>query len=429
MSIRGIGDQHATRRLQWLFGTTVVAPSVLLGLLAMGAFGHQRWTAGELAVREVEVQLPALSALLDHHVDDLRAMVPEGCAPPDCALPAGLMFRDGAPAADVEALGAWIAPYVAGHRDQPVGVRIAPAGDLLSGAGSAGDGGPPLHGLLHGATLSVHVPDGWKGAAQYPLMVVSVVLLGLIVIVGSLLGLGAAAREIRMSQRQTDLIGRVSHELRTPLTSIRMFVDTLRDGRLGPARAAECLDVLAQESERLSRRIDELLLWARMESGARVYHPSPVPPREIATEAVAAFRSHLLLDDEQATALQVDVPEDLPPLLVDRDAVVEAVLNLLTNAWRHTPSPRRIQLAARVDGRRVGLAVSDAGPGIPFRERRRIFEKFYRPADREDGASPTHGSGLGLAIVRAIARAQNGRVELDSELGRGSTFTLWLPVA
>jgi signal transduction histidine kinase len=393
MSIRGVGDEAATRRLMWLFATTIVAPTVLLGLMAIGAFGHQRWSAGDLAVHEVEVQLPVLAELLQTHVSTL---------PP-------------AEAVDVPTLQAWIADRVGGTNINPVSVEIA--------------GGPPgvaLTGPLQGQYLTTRLPHGWKGADQRTLSLVAVGGLLLLAMAGGYAGLSAASREIRMSQRQTELVGRVSHELRTPLTAIRMFVDTLREGRVPPDRAAECLDLLGQETERLSRRIDELLHWASMEAGARRYVREPVPVAEITAEAVVAFRSHVLMDDTSALDLTVELAADLPDLVGDRDAIVEALLNLLANAWRHTKAPRRIVLAARAEGRRIGLSVADSGPGIPLRDRRRIFEKFYLD-DKEPPS--THGAGLGLAIVRSIVRAHGGHVDLQSAAGQGSTFTLWFPSA
>ena len=128
----------------------------------------------------------------------------------------------------------------------------------------------------------------------------------------------------------------------------------------------------------------------------------------------------------------MDVPPDLPDLQVDRDAIVEALLNLLQNAVKHSPAPRRIARPRPASGRSIGLAVEDNGPGIAKRDRKRIFEKFYQVDTRL--SSPTQGkvdrgSGLGLSIVRAVARAHGGRVEVESEVGHGSRFTLWLPAA
>jgi two-component system phosphate regulon sensor histidine kinase PhoR len=258
-----------------------------------------------------------------------------------------------------------------------------------------------------------------------------VLLLGL-VLVGTVVTLGSAAREIRLSRLQTDFVSSVSHELRTPLTSIRLFVETLQSQRLqDPRKVQECLDLLAHETDRLSRMIERVLDLARMEAGRRVYEFEPVPPVELAGDALRALRSHRLLADDPDSVV-VDVPADLPDVRVDRDAIVEALLNLLQNAVKYTPNPRTILLQGVAEGAFVGLAVRDNGPGIPKRDRKRVFEKFYQVDTRLSSPAQgtvDRGSGLGLSIVRAVARAHGGRVQLDTELGRGSTFTLWLPRA
>ena len=267
-----------------------------------------------------------------------------------------------------------------------------------------------------------------RNAWLYPVSLV--VLLGLVV-VGVFVTLGSATREIRLSRLQTDFVSSVSHELRTPLTSIRMFVETLQSGRLDddPGKVEECLSLLSLETERLSRMIERVLDWARMEAGRRIYDLEPVSVDELADDALTALRTQHLLQDAEQVA--VDLP-DLPAVQVDRDAIVEALLNLLQNAVKYTPEPRDIRLSARRKGSWVGLEVADNGPGIAPRDQRRIFEKFYQAdallsSPTQKGAD--RGSGLGLSIVRAVARAHGGRVELASEIGRGSRFTLWLPVA
>ncbi|MEQ1571403.1 MAG: HAMP domain-containing sensor histidine kinase [Myxococcota bacterium] len=257
----------------------------------------------------------------------------------------------------------------------------------------------------------------------------SLVLLVGLVLVGTVFTLGSAAREFRLSQLQTDFVSSVSHELRTPLTAIALFVETLQSGRLrDPAKVQECLDLLAKETDRLSRTIERVLDWARMEAGRRSYDFTPVPVRLLADDAVRALRSQRLLADE-LDPIEVDVPATLPDVRADRDAIVEALLNLLQNAVKYTPSPRRIRLSVARQGKWVAFTVEDNGPGIAKRHRKRVFEKFYQADARL--SAPTQGrfdrgSGLGLSIVRAVARAHGGKVVLDTELGRGSRFSLLL---
>jgi signal transduction histidine kinase len=252
-----------------------------------------------------------------------------------------------------------------------------------------------------------------------------VLLVGAVITGVSLTG-RALFREMRLSQLQTDFVSNVSHELRTPLTSIRMFIETLQSGRVrDPVRMQECLDVVSQESERLSRMIERILGWARMEAGRRIYSFEPVPPDLIVRRALDAFRTQQLQDSDAQVVVEVD--PNLRPVRADLEAVTEALLNLLNNAWKYTGTDKRISIRALPDRAGIGIEVSDNGPGIPKGERKRVFEKFYR-ADMLL-TRRTQGSGLGLAIVRAIAQAHQGRVELESEEGRGSRFTLWLRYA
>jgi two-component system, OmpR family, phosphate regulon sensor histidine kinase PhoR len=252
-----------------------------------------------------------------------------------------------------------------------------------------------------------------------------VLLVGAVITGVSLTG-RALFREMRLSQLQTDFVSNVSHELRTPLTSIRMFIETLQSGRVrDPVRMQECLDVVSQESERLSRMIERILGWARMEAGRRIYSFEPIPPELIVQRALDAFRMQQLQDSE--AQVEVFVDPNLRPVRADLEAVTEALLNLLNNAWKYTGTEKKITIKVLPDRAGIGIEVSDNGPGIPKGERKRVFEKFYR-ADMLL-TRRTQGSGLGLAIVRAIAQAHQGRVELESEEGRGSRFTLWLRYA
>jgi two-component system phosphate regulon sensor histidine kinase PhoR len=249
-----------------------------------------------------------------------------------------------------------------------------------------------------------------------------VTLVGLLA-TGTVLALVFVRREAVLSKLQSDFVSKVSHELRTPLTSIRMFVETLQLKRVSsPQEVDACLDVLNRETARLTGRIERLLDWGRMEAGKRVYESGPERVEEIVAQAIEAFDANHVGRRE---GVQLDLAPDLPILHVDRGAIVDALVNLLTNAYKYSPERGGIGLSARASERYVRIAVSDKGIGIARREHRRIFDKFYR--SNELLSSDVEGSGLGLAIVRHVIQAHGGRVELDSELGKGSTFTLVLP--
>jgi two-component system, OmpR family, phosphate regulon sensor histidine kinase PhoR len=251
-----------------------------------------------------------------------------------------------------------------------------------------------------------------------------VTLVGLLA-TGTVLALVFIRREAAVSKLQSDFVSKVSHELRTPLTSIRMFVETLQMKRVSsPEEVDACLDVLNRETARLSARIERLLDWGRMEAGKRTYEARPEHVDELVKSAIEAFdASHVGRSEHVA----VEVAPDLPLVDVDREAMIDALVNLLTNAYKYSRERGNIRLTARQDEDTVRIAVIDRGIGIARREHRRIFDKFYRA--NELLSTEVEGSGLGLAIVRHVMTAHHGRVELESELGKGSTFTLVIPCA
>jgi two-component system, OmpR family, phosphate regulon sensor histidine kinase PhoR len=230
-------------------------------------------------------------------------------------------------------------------------------------------------------------------------------------------------KERNVSELQADFVSKVSHELRTPLTSIRMFTETLKLRRGDKATEDRCIEALDREGARLQALIDRLLDWGRMESGMRTFELSEHAVEELVEEAVAAFEPTRARRDVE---LSIDVAPGLPPVVCDRPAIVDALVNLLSNAYKYGGSPREIRISAATDETRMRIQVHDNGPGIERREHKRIFLKFYRIDDKLKRKQ--EGSGLGLAIVQYVLRAHSGKVEVDSAPGRGSTFSLVLPL-
>jgi two-component system phosphate regulon sensor histidine kinase PhoR len=241
------------------------------------------------------------------------------------------------------------------------------------------------------------------------------------VVTGSVLVWVFVRREANLSQLQSDFVSKVSHELRTPLTSIRMFTETLRLRRGDPELENRCIDALGKESVRLQTLIDRLLEWGRMESGRRVFVKRETDPAKVVEAAVQSFEP---VRERRGVELAVNIEPNLPMVLADHDALVDAVVNLLSNAYKYGGEPRHIAVSATSNGGRVRISVKDNGGGIAHAEHKRIFQKFYRVDDRL--SRQKEGSGLGLSIVDHIVKAHGGRVELESELGRGSTFSLIL---
>ena len=230
-------------------------------------------------------------------------------------------------------------------------------------------------------------------------------------------------REANLSRLQSDFVSKVSHELRTPLTSIRLFADTLALRRGDPVAEDKCIAGLSRESTRLQELIDRLLDWGRMESGGREFVLRETDLRSIVQTALEAF-------EPVCQRRHVELDATLPPesLLVraDRGAMSDALLNLLTNAYKYGGDPPRIELFVEQGPKEVKITVHDNGFGIPATEHKRIFQKFYRVDDRLSRVR--EGSGLGLAIVKHVMRAHAGRVELVSGIGKGSAFSLVLPL-
>jgi two-component system phosphate regulon sensor histidine kinase PhoR len=244
-------------------------------------------------------------------------------------------------------------------------------------------------------------------------------------IIGTIGTLVVLYREAYVSRLQTDFVNKVSHDLRTPLTSIRMFVETLQLDRIAdPAQRKEALDIISAETQRLSQLITRLLDWARMESGKRSFDLSPQPLGPVVDDALRAVEPQRV---QTGADLRRDVPDDLPWVLADRDALCDALVDLLQNAFKYTGPDKRISVSARAAGNAVEVVVEDNGPGIPGSDQKRIFDKFYRGKDPLERS--IEGSGLGLSMVKHVVQAHGGKVGVRSELGKGAAFTVLLPMA
>ena len=253
-----------------------------------------------------------------------------------------------------------------------------------------------------------------------------------VLVLGLFATVRGAARERELARLKSDFVSTVSHELKTPLTSIRMFAEMLQQGVAGEDRVRERRyhEIIVKESERLGLLIANLLDYAQIERGTRRYDRRREPAAAIAREAVATFaRLREGEGQEVAMAPPTAGPDaEQAAILVDREVTVQALLNLLSNAAKYGGGGAAVEVG--VDRRpddRVAMWVRDRGPGIPPAEQERIFREFYRaPAAYKAGVE---GTGLGLALVKRHVEAQGGAIELDSEPGRGATFTLLFPLA
>ena len=246
----------------------------------------------------------------------------------------------------------------------------------------------------------------------------------------------------RVEKTRRDFIANVSHELRTPLTSIQGYAETLLDSTSeNTAPTREFLEIIRKNSSRMSRLTEDLLTLARVESGETRFDSEPVPPAELLHDAEESFReiarSHgteLQIQNSPAHHLQsanfpgpIPLPENLPAVLADREAIHQVFSNLIDNALKYGASGGRIVLGARAVPHAVEFFVQDFGGGIASEHLPRLFERFYRvdkARSRESG-----GTGLGLAIAKHIMLAHGGSIRAESELAHGSTFLFTLPTA
>jgi signal transduction histidine kinase len=250
------------------------------------------------------------------------------------------------------------------------------------------------------------------------------VLLLLVIVAGLVATYRLVRRETEMARLKADFVANVSHDLKTPLSLIRMFGETLEMGRVrDDAARQEYYRVITRESERLSRLIDNVLDFSRIEGGHRRYERVPTPVEPLVRETLEAFGYPLA---QQGFRVEVQVAPDLPEVPMDADAVGQALANLVDNAIKYSAERKALRVEATLRDGELALTVADEGIGIPREAQQRIFEKFYRVGRSE--TQGRRGSGVGLALVRHVAEAHGGRVTVESQPGAGSRFTLWLPV-
>jgi signal transduction histidine kinase len=276
-------------------------------------------------------------------------------------------------------------------------------------------------------TLLVSTEDVHASLAQAEakrrLLLAGLVLLVGVVGAGSYFVARAAARELAVARLQSDFVAAVSHEFRTPLTSLSQINEILSDRRVDdPHRVSAYYQNQARAIDRLKRLVESLLDFGRMESGTRPYRMETLEAGELVRSVATEFAG-----ETAANRHQIELQLDAAPVSIraDREALSLALWNLLDNAVKYSPGCRTVWLdLARRNGR-VAISVRDAGLGIPSTEQKAIFRKFVRGTEAK--ANGIKGTGVGLAMVEHLVRAHGGHVRLQSEPGKGSTFTLELP--
>ncbi len=248
-------------------------------------------------------------------------------------------------------------------------------------------------------------------------------LASLVTAVGIGLTAISAVRQIRLSAMKSDFVASVSHDLRTPLTKIQLYADSLASAR---SKSQEKFDaycrVISLQAKRLTQLIQELLDFSRIEAGVREYEMNELDLRDVLQDTLDMFDQEIGQDDRTTEIVLPDVPV---PVLGSAEGLQQLFGNLISNALKYSPGEQYLRVALATGNGHATVKVTDRGIGVPRREHRQIFKKFYRSAS---AASTATGSGIGLAIVDHVARAHGGTVTVASDSGCGTTFTVTLPV-
>ncbi len=233
----------------------------------------------------------------------------------------------------------------------------------------------------------------------------------------------AVGKQIRINKLKNDFIATVSHELKTPLASMRVLVDTLLEGSYrDQQQVTDYLQLVSKENERLTGLIDNFLTFSRMERNKQAFVMAETSPAAIARDAAEAVKTKF---SKGQCKFEVNIREDLPDVLADRDAMVTVLVNLLDNAYKYSYDNKQIELKVSPYNGLVCFTVSDKGVGMSRRSARKIFDRFYQ-ADRSLSRG-AEGCGLGLSIAKFIVDAHKGTISIESKPGVGSTFTVRLP--
>jgi signal transduction histidine kinase len=339
---------------------------------------------------------------------------------------------------------AWLVgavPSLGGQGPGVVGVRYEALASLATAAASSGDIvgelslisetsptavplGPAFPGLAADFAVGEEMPQGIARNVRLGFYLFGLFLVISVTLFGAYLLWRDVRRELRLAEMRSRFVAAVSHELKTPLTGIRMFAEMMHMGRpIDPDTQAQYLETIVNESERLTRLLNNVLDFSRIEQGQKTYHREPNDLAEI-VQVTARTMTYPL--EQENFALHLEIEDDLPPAYVDRDGIEQAILNLLTNAMKYSGESRDIDLHLRSEDGQAIIEVSDHGIGIEPDEQARIFEQFYRILSPDNEGIP--GTGLGLTLVQHIARAHGGTVTVRSTLGEGSTFSLHLPL-
>jgi len=242
---------------------------------------------------------------------------------------------------------------------------------------------------------------------------------------GIALTIRATDREARLAQAKSNFVSNVSHELKTPLSLLSLFSEILELGRVNSEeKKTEYYRIIRHESLRLNKMIDNILDFSKIEAGRKTYNFADGDMAEVIENVLASYRYQIITSGFD---IQTNIQPDLPPVLIDRDAMTQAISNLLDNAIKYSGEVKQLSITIETLGDNLSIEIADQGIGIPRAEQTKIFEKFYRVGDGL--VHDVKGSGLGLSLVKHIIEAHHGTISVESEVGKGSRFTILLPLS
>lgn len=250
------------------------------------------------------------------------------------------------------------------------------------------------------------------------MVIVALMLFGAVMIARDI------SRESETNRLKTEFVNNISHELKTPLTLIRLYGETLqRKENLTNAEKKECYEIITKESERLSHLINNVLDFSRIEMGRKEFDLKKGRLQDIITDTLESYRYHL---EKKGFTLLSDIATDLPEMNFDGEAIASVLINLLSNVMKFSPREKEVTVKLFRDNGNAVLQVADKGIGISQKEIPKIFERFYQSENKV--ASEARGSGLGLTLVKHIIEAHGGTIEVESEVSKGSMFTVRIPL-
>lgn len=274
-------------------------------------------------------------------------------------------------------------------------------------------------GVKYKGTTVAEIGQRFLRTSFFVLGGISILLAG-----GMLLMYRNVSREMELAKLKADFVSNVSHELRTPLALIRLYAETLELRRLPDEdKQRGYYRIIREESERLTALINNVLDFSRIEAGRKEYDFQATDLRVLVRDTLESYRYQV---EQNGFTFEQHIADDVPTLRVDREAIARSLLNLINNSIKYSSDEKYLRVNLYGENSSVKLEVLDRGIGIPRSEQQKIFEKFYRVGDPL--VHNTKGSGLGLSLVKSTVQAHGGDVWVESDQGRGSKFTVVLPV-